>query len=61
MNAGIKYTLVCEKTLVGLLLCIFVKDSLRPQVKDIRSTSLGVGLMGMMGNKGTYNPPTPTH
>jgi len=47
-----KYTLIQSKTLVGLLLCVYVKDSLLSHVMDVRSTQLGVGLMGMMGNKG---------
>ena len=51
-STRVKYTMVMEKYLVGLLLCIFVKDSLLPVVKDVRGCSTGVGLMGMMGNKG---------
>lgn len=47
-----KYTLIMEKALVGLLICVYVKDELLPHVTDVRATSLGVGLMGMMGNKG---------
>ena len=48
----IKYTLIMEKALVGLLLCVYVKDELLSHVMDVRSASTGVGLMGMMGNKG---------
>jgi phosphatidylinositol-bisphosphatase len=48
----VKYTLVMEKALVGLLICVYVKDELMPHVSDVRCTSTGVGLMGMMGNKG---------
>lgn len=49
---GTKYRLIGEKYLVGLLLCIYVKESLLPMIRDVRMTSLGVGIMGMMGNKG---------
>lgn len=53
LNAsGTTYTLVSLKHLVGLLLCVYVKDSLINHVKDVRASSAGVGLMGMMGNKG---------
>jgi phosphatidylinositol-bisphosphatase len=51
-KTGVKYRLISERFLVGLLLCIYVKDSICPLVRDIRTTTLGVGLMGMMGNKG---------
>jgi inositol polyphosphate 5-phosphatase INPP5B/F len=51
-SSKIRFTLVMEKALVGLLLCVYVKTDLLPHVMDVRSASLGVGLMGMMGNKG---------
>lgn len=51
-SSRVKYTLIMEKALVGLLICVYVKDELLPHVTDVRSTSTGVGLMGMMGNKG---------
>lgn len=47
-----QYKLVESKHLVGILLCVYVKDVHASRVKDIRSTITGVGLMGMMGNKG---------
>ena len=46
------YSLVCEKHLVGLLLCIFVKKSLVSKINDVRTCSTGVGIMGVLGNKG---------
>lgn len=46
------YQLVAHKTLVGLLLGVFAKEPLVPHIKDVRTSSLGVGIMGMMGNKG---------
>lgn len=51
-STGVKYQLIGEKYLVGLLLCVYIKESLVNSVRDIRATSLGVGIMGMMGNKG---------
>lgn len=51
-SRGGKYTQVQSKYLVGLLICVFVKDTAMPYVKDVRSTSVGVGVMGVMGNKG---------
>jgi phosphatidylinositol-bisphosphatase len=49
---GGRYTHVHSKYLVGLLLCVYVKESVMPFVKDVRSTTVGVGVMGVMGNKG---------
>jgi phosphatidylinositol-bisphosphatase len=48
----VKFTLIMEKALVGLLVCVYVREDLMPHVSDVRCTSTGVGLMGMMGNKG---------
>lgn len=49
-----KFIMVSSKALVGLLLCVFVEESLvnNKLIDDVRSSQLGVGLMGMMGNKG---------
>ena len=47
-----KFSLVASKHLVGLLLCVFARETLIPNIKDVRTTSLGVGIMGMLGNKG---------
>ncbi|RYH05380.1 hypothetical protein EON65_44840, partial [archaeon] len=47
-----RYEFIGEKYLVGLYLVVFARESLVPHIRDIRSTSLGVGIMGMMGNKG---------
>ena len=45
--------MICQpKHLVGLLLCIFVKKHLCDSVKDVRTCSTGVGIMGVLGNKG---------
>lgn len=46
------FSLVMSKHLVGLLLCVYVKESLMNNIQDIRATSAGVGIMGMLGNKG---------
>jgi phosphatidylinositol-bisphosphatase len=49
---GVGYRLVATKYLVGLLLYCYVKESVADKVKDVRSASVGVGVMGMLGNKG---------
>ena len=46
------YTELATKFLVGLLVCVFVKAPHKPRVKYVHTDSVGVGVMGMMGNKG---------
>jgi len=46
------YSLMAAKSMVGLLVCVFVKGIHRNRVRYVESTSVGVGVMGMMGNKG---------
>lgn len=46
------YTLLMQRSLVGLLICVFVKASHSGRVKAVAADSVGVGVMGMMGNKG---------
>lgn len=50
--SGYRYKLVADKYLVGLYLVIYVKEALYHQITDVRTTTLGCGIMGMMGNKG---------
>ncbi|CAG8778827.1 13964_t:CDS:2, partial [Acaulospora morrowiae] len=47
------YLKLISKQLVGILLMIFVKKAHMPYIKEIRNDCVGVGLMGMMGNKGS--------
>ena len=46
------YALLMQKSMVGLLICVFVKAPHRTRVKYVSSDTIGVGVMGMMGNKG---------
>ena len=52
LNSVGNYTMISEKHLVGLLLCVFVKKNLVDKIKDVRTCSTGVGIMGVLGNKG---------
>lgn len=51
-STGINFQLISSRAMVGLLLCIYVQEKSVTSVRDVRGTSLGVGIMGMMGNKG---------
>lgn len=46
------YTYIAHKSLVGLLICVFVKNPHHARVKYVHVDSVGVGVMGVMGNKG---------
>jgi inositol polyphosphate 5-phosphatase INPP5B/F len=46
------YILLTQKSMVGLLICVFVKAPHQSRVKFVGSSAVGVGVMGMMGNKG---------
>lgn len=46
------YSLVAEQQLLGLLLLIYASPSVSQDVKAVSTTSVGTGVMGVMGNKG---------
>lgn len=46
------YNYLAHKNLVGLLICVFVRSPHAARVKNIHTASVGVGVMGVMGNKG---------
>ena len=47
-----QYILLMQKPMVGLLVCVFVKAPHKDRVRYVDATSIGVGVMGMLGNKG---------
>ena len=47
-----QYKKISTKHLVGMLILVFIKEEWSPFVNDVREASIGVGVMGMMGNKG---------
>lgn len=46
------YTLLMQKSMVGLLLCVFVQSSHERRVRGVHASAVGVGVLGMGGNKG---------
>ncbi|KAF9653656.1 DNase I-like protein [Thelephora ganbajun] len=46
------YDKLASKQLVGMLIMVFAKRSLRECFEDIKTTSVGAGILGVMGNKG---------
>ena len=47
-----RYQHVISRHLVGILVCIFVREDFLPHIRDVRAITARVGVMGMMGNKG---------
>ncbi|KAJ4479376.1 DNase I-like protein [Lentinula aciculospora] len=46
------YEKLASKQLVGMLIMVIVKKSLRTCFSDIMTSSVGAGILGLMGNKG---------
>ncbi|KAH8102042.1 DNase I-like protein [Cristinia sonorae] len=49
---AVGYEKLASKQLVGMLLVIIVKKSLKACFGDVKTTSVGAGILGLMGNKG---------
>ncbi|KAH7096955.1 DNase I-like protein [Auriculariales sp. MPI-PUGE-AT-0066] len=49
---GDEYVKVASKQLVGMLVILIATRAVRPRIRDVRTASVGVGIMGLMGNKG---------
>ncbi|KAJ6625186.1 DNase I-like protein [Mycena sp. CBHHK59/15] len=49
---AVLYEKLASKQLVGMLIVVIVKKSLRPCFDEIRVCVAGTGIMGLMGNKG---------
>jgi len=49
---GKAYIKVSSKHLVGLSLCVYVTKELFPHLRDLQFHTVGVGIMGVGGNKG---------
>lgn len=52
LNRREPYVLVMQRSMVGLLVCVYCKAGHHQRVRYVSSASVGVGVMGMMGNKG---------
>ncbi|KAI9918453.1 hypothetical protein PsorP6_011959 [Peronosclerospora sorghi] len=51
-TACVQYKRVLKKHLVGILVVVFVRCEHWDQVHDVQGATAGVGIMGVMGNKG---------
>ncbi|KAJ0470004.1 putative endonuclease/exonuclease/phosphatase [Helianthus annuus] len=53
LNPG--FSLVASKQMVGIFLCIFIRNDLRRYVSDLKVSCVGRGIMGYLGNKGSIS------
>ncbi|KIP04826.1 hypothetical protein PHLGIDRAFT_129265 [Phlebiopsis gigantea 11061_1 CR5-6] len=59
---AVEYEKLASKQLVGMLVMIIVRRSVKGNFTRVQGTSIGAGIMGLMGNKGaaalrvTFNP-----
>ncbi|XP_047946466.1 type IV inositol polyphosphate 5-phosphatase 6-like isoform X3 [Salvia hispanica] len=50
-----RYSLVASKQMVGIFLTVWVKSEMKEHVRNIKISSVGRGLMGYLGNKGSIS------
>ncbi|XP_042397918.1 type IV inositol polyphosphate 5-phosphatase 7-like isoform X1 [Zingiber officinale] len=50
-NSGLRYCLVASKQMVGIFLTIWVRNDIRDDVRELKVSCVGRGLMGYLGNK----------
>ncbi|KAI5057140.1 hypothetical protein GOP47_0027155 [Adiantum capillus-veneris] len=50
-----QYTLIASKRMVGIFLSVWVRDDLCSHVRHVKISSVGCGIMGYLGNKGSIS------
>ena len=56
MPVDCPYAIIHSENLVGLLTCVFVKQSVRHRIKSSAITTMKRGLRGRYGNKACIGP-----
>ncbi|KAL4576518.1 hypothetical protein LXL04_012613 [Taraxacum kok-saghyz] len=49
------FCLVASKQMVGIFLCVFIRQDLRHHVSNLKISCVGRGIMGYLGNKGSVS------
>uniref|UniRef100_A0A0E0E836 Inositol polyphosphate-related phosphatase domain-containing protein n=1 Tax=Oryza meridionalis TaxID=40149 RepID=A0A0E0E836_9ORYZ len=52
---GSRYCLVASKQMVGIFLTVWVRNEIRDDVRNLKVSCVGRGLMGYLGNKGSIS------
>ncbi|WOK97107.1 type I inositol polyphosphate 5-phosphatase 4-like [Canna indica] len=55
LSANSRYCLVASKQMVGIFLTIWVRSDIREDIKNLKISCVGRGLMGYLGNKGSIS------
>ncbi|KAJ8512919.1 hypothetical protein OPV22_003353 [Ensete ventricosum] len=55
LRSNSRYCLVASKQMVGIFLTIWVRNEIRGDVKNLKVSCVGRGLMGYLGNKGSIS------
>ncbi|WOL08909.1 hypothetical protein Cni_G17662 [Canna indica] len=55
LSANSRYCLAASKQMVGIFLTIWVRNDIKDDVKDLKVSCVGRGLMGYLGNKGSIS------
>ncbi|XP_021888639.1 type I inositol polyphosphate 5-phosphatase 8 isoform X1 [Carica papaya] len=50
-----RFCLAASKQMVGIFLCVWVRDDLYKHIRNIKVSCVGRGLMGYLGNKGSIS------
>ncbi|KAL0409821.1 UNVERIFIED_CONTAM: Type I inositol polyphosphate 5-phosphatase 8 [Sesamum latifolium] len=50
-----KYCLAASKQMVGIFLCVWVREDLYPHISSLKVSCVGRGIMGYLGNKGSIS------
>lgn len=46
-----RYSLAASKQMVGIFVCVWVRDDLRKRITNLKVSCVGRGIMGYLGNK----------
>jgi hypothetical protein len=52
----LRYCLVASKQMVGIFLTVWVRNEIREDVRNLKVSCVGRGLMGYLGNKVNIEP-----
>ncbi|XP_078437449.1 type I inositol polyphosphate 5-phosphatase 4-like isoform X2 [Wolffia australiana] len=55
LDERLRYSLVARKQMVGIFLTVWVRTELKDEVRDLRVSCVGRGLMGYLRNKGSIS------
>lgn len=50
-----RYVQIASKQMVGVHMCVWVRKEVRKHVRSVQVSAVGVGLLGVLGNKGSVS------